>query len=168
MDNIAKLAFAMGIAAVVIGWTASDLAGLVHLAAESRRVHSSKAAKPAIVEVTLPRAKDGHFYAEADINGTSVQMLADTGASYVVLGTNVAEEVGLSPDSLDYDRTVQTANGVTKVAFVELSELRVGSIVRRDVNAVVAPGFHGALLGMSFFNTLSKVSIESEQLVLED
>jgi predicted aspartyl protease len=44
----------------------------------------------------------------------------------------------------------------------------VGSIVRRDVKAVVTRGLRGALLGMSFFNSLSKVSIESDELVLKD
>jgi aspartyl protease family protein len=163
-----KLAFMLGVAAIVIGWTASDLVGLAQLAEESRRVHAAKLTRSGGTEITLPRAADGHFYAEADINGTAVQMMADTGASYVVLGTDIAEEVGLSPDSLDYDRAVQTANGTAKVALVELSELRVGSIVRRDVNAVVVPRFKGALLGMSFFNTLSKVSMESDELVLKD
>lgn len=119
-------------------------------------------------EIKLARAGDGHFYIDAEINGADVRMLADTGASVVALGEDVAESVGLDPDTLDYTEAVSTANGTAEAAFVELDEIRVGSIVRRDVKAVVTRGLRGALLGMSFFNTLSKVSIESDELVLKD
>ena len=67
-----------------------------------------------------------------------------------------------------FRRPLSTANGTAQAAFVELDEVRVGSIVRRDVKAVVTRGLSGALLGMSFFNTLSKVSMESDELVLKD
>lgn len=168
MDTTTKIAFAAGLAAVVIGWTASDVVGLVQMAEESRSLHGKKSTKRSTAEVTLTRARDGHFYAEAEVNGTTLEMLADTGASFVVLGKAAAEDAGLSPDTLDYNGVAQTANGSTKVAVVEIDELRVGSIVRRDVEAMVVPGYKGALLGMSFFNTLSKVSIESDELVLKD
>jgi aspartyl protease family protein len=131
--------------------------------------HKSAHAKPqAKAEIVLPRDDNGHFYVDAEINGTNVHMLADTGASVVALGEDVAESVGLDPDALDYTEAVSTANGNAEAAFVELDEIRVGSIVRRDVKAVVTRGLRGALLGMSFFNSLSKVSIESDELVLKD
>ncbi|MEQ1867166.1 MAG: TIGR02281 family clan AA aspartic protease [Micropepsaceae bacterium] len=168
MNWTSKLAIAMGVAAIVIGWTASDLVGLVQLAEESRRVHSAKTAKSGGAEITLPRDANGHFYVDAEINGTRVQMLADTGASVIALGEDVADDVGLDPDSLEYTESVSTANGTAAAAYVELDEVRVGSIVRRDVKAIVTRGLRGALLGMSFFNTLSKVSIESDELVLKD
>jgi aspartyl protease family protein len=127
------------------------------------------ASKPRVnAEVVLARAGNGHFYVDAEINGASVRMLADTGASLVALGEDVAESIGLSPDNLDYESAVETANGPAAAAFVTLDEVRVGGIVRRDVRAVVTRGLSGALLGMSFFNTLSKVSIESDELVLKD
>jgi aspartyl protease family protein len=129
---------------------------------------SPKRAAAAHAEVALTRAGDGHFYVEADVNGTNIRMLADTGASLVVLGEAAAESVGINPDTLDFDQTVQTANGTTEAAVVELDEIRVGGIVRRDVQALVTRRLNGALLGMSFFNSLSKVSIESDELVLKD
>jgi aspartyl protease family protein len=129
----------------------------------------TKTSKPrANTEVVLARAGNGQFYVDADINGTSVRMLADTGASLVALGEDVAENIGLDTDNLDYEHAVETANGTTAAAVVVLDEVRVGGIVRHDVRAVVTRGLSGALLGMSFFNTLSKVSIESDELVLKD
>jgi aspartyl protease family protein len=130
--------------------------------------HAKTSKTQANAEVVLARAGNGHFYVDADINGTSVRMLADTGASMVALGEDVAESIGLNPDNLEYAHEVETANGTTAAAVVVLDEVRVGSIVRRDVRAVVTRGLSGALLGMSFFNTLSKVSIESDELVLKD
>lgn len=119
-------------------------------------------------EVVLRRADDGHFYADVDVNGTSIRMLADTGASLIALSAEDAENAGIDVDQLDFIFTVSTANGQTAAAQVDLDEVRVGSIVRRDVRAMVTRGLSGSLLGMSFFNTLSKVAIESDELVLED
>ena len=130
--------------------------------------HPAARANVGAAEVVLARDTSGHFYVEADVNGTNIRMLADTGASYVTLGEDAAESIGLDPDSLDYTEAARTANGVAAVAVVELDEIRVGPIVRRDVRALVTRGLSGALLGMSFFNTLSKVSIERDELVLQD
>jgi aspartyl protease family protein len=119
-------------------------------------------------EVTLRKASDGHFYADADINGTSIRMLADTGASMVVLSESDAQRAGIDTDGLDFTLPVSTANGETSAAEITLDEVRVGSIVRRDVRAAVARGLAGSLLGMSFFSSLSKFAIESDELVLRD
>ena len=166
--DIPKLRLVFCVGAVMVAWTASDLTGVAPLPGESSRVHGAQARKSSASEIALARAGDGHFYVEADINGTSLKMLADTGASLVVLGEQAAEEVGINPDSLDYDQVVGTANGTAEAAVVELDEVRVGGIVRRDVKALVTRRLQGALLGMSFFNSLSKVSIESDELVLKD
>lgn len=130
--------------------------------------HPAAKTKVAAAEVVLARDPNGHFLVDAEVNGRDIRMLADTGASYVTLGEDAAESVGIDPDTLDYTETAQTANGIAAVAVVDLDEIRVGSIVRRDVRAMVTRGLSGALLGMSFFNSLSKVSIERDELVLRD
>jgi aspartyl protease family protein len=132
----------------------------------SERQHSSKARKAA--EVVLQRSGDGHFYVDVDVNGSSVRMLADTGASAIALSFEDAERAGIDVDQLDFSYAANTANGLAAVAEVELDEVRVGSIVRYDVRAIVARGLSDSLLGMSFFNSLSKVAMESDELVLRD
>lgn len=119
-------------------------------------------------EVVLRRADDGHFYADVEVNGSTIRMLADTGASAIALSAEDAERAGIDVDQLDFIFTISTANGQGTAARVDLDEVRVGSIVRRDVRAMVTRGLSSSLLGMSFFNTLSKVAIESDELVLED
>ena len=108
------------------------------------------------------------YVADVALNGTTIRMLADTGASMVVLSEADAERAGLDPEGLDYTMVVSTANGQAMAAPVTIDEVRVGSIVRNDVRAAVTRGLSGSLLGMSFFTTLSKFAIESDELVLKD
>ena len=119
-------------------------------------------------EVVLRKADDGHFYADAEINGTSIRALADTGASMVVLSEADAERAGINVGELNFTLVVSTANGQASAAEITLEEVRIGSIVRQDVRAAVSRGLPVSLLGMSFFETLSKFSIESDELVLKD
>ena len=58
--------------------------------------------------------------------------------------------------------------GVVMAARVNLREVRVGSVVLRDVTAVVVPGdaLPVNLLGMSFLGRLSRFEIAGSQLVL--
>jgi aspartyl protease family protein len=119
-------------------------------------------------EVVLRRADNGHFYADVEVNGTSIRMMADTGASLIALSADDAENAGIDIDQLDFIFAVSTANGQAAAAEVRLDEVRVGSIVRQDVRAMVSRGLSGSLLGMSFFSSLSRVAMESDELILED
>lgn len=119
--------------------------------------------------VVLAKGDDGHFYADAEVNGASLRMLADTGASVVVLSAEDAERAGIDVDQLEFNAVFATANGPGRAARVTLDEVRIGGIVRRDVAAaVIREKLNRSLLGMSFFETLSKFAIASDELVLED
>lgn len=119
-------------------------------------------------EVVLRKADDGHFYADVDVNGTSIRMLADTGASTIALSVEDAESAGINVESLDFMYTISTANGQASAAQVMLDEVRVGSIERQNVRALVTRGLSTSLLGMTFFSSLSGVAIRADELVLED
>jgi aspartyl protease family protein len=119
-------------------------------------------------EVVLRRANDGHFYADMSINGTDMRLMADTGASVVVLSVEDAENAGIDVDQLDFTIRMSTANGTALAARVRLDEVRVGQIVRQDVTAIVTRGLSQSLLGMNFFSSLSKFQIENDELLLKD
>jgi aspartyl protease family protein len=119
-------------------------------------------------EVTLRPAEDGHFYADVQLNGVSVRMLADTGASTIALSEEDARRVGFDVGALQYTAIVSTANGQAPAAEVVLQSVRVGSIERRNVRALVGRNLGSPLLGMNFFNTLSKFTMDSNALVLKD
>jgi aspartyl protease family protein len=119
-------------------------------------------------ELVLRKASDGHFYVDVDINGKSIRMLADTGASYVTLSEGDARAAGIETDGLVYNLTVTTANGEASAARITIDQIRIGSIVRRDVKAHVTRNMAGSLLGMSFFSTLSRFEMKRDELLLAD
>lgn len=112
----------------------------------------------------------GHYFAKADINGASIAVMVDTGASGVALSYEDAEKAGLRPRGLDYDIPVSTANGIVKAARVKLRRVEVDNVRVRDVDGMVLP--QGAtrisLLGMSFLSRLSSFRIEDGVLYLKD
>lgn len=160
MTRFALPAFALIAFALPMAW----FMGANIEATDGPRTKSSGASG----RVVLNGARDGHFYARAEINGRTVRMLADTGASMVVLSEADAEDIGLDVDGLDFIHTVSTAGGEAAAAEVTLDEVRVGGIVRENVRALVTRGLPVSLLGMNFFNSLTKVAMESGELVLED
>ncbi|WP_296107126.1 TIGR02281 family clan AA aspartic protease [uncultured Agrobacterium sp.] len=121
-------------------------------------------------EVILNKSMGGHFGTEATINGVSVHMLVDTGASSVVLSNADAQAIGINPDNLNYTVSVMTANGRTAAASVRLTEIAIGPIVRRNVSALVAQEgqLDQSLLGMTFLSTLGSLQMQTDQLTLRD
>jgi aspartyl protease family protein len=118
----------------------------------------------------LKAGQGGHFFTSADINGTSVKVLVDTGATAVALSYEDARSVGLSPGSLDYDVPVSTANGMAKAARVRLDRVVIDGVEVEDVDGLVLPegALAGTLLGMSFLSRLSSFRVEDGVLYLKD
>src|SRR5215207_4934066 len=61
----------------------------------------------------LKAGENGHFFVKAEINGRTVKVLVDTGASAVALSYEDAKQIGLRPGSLVFNVPVSTAIGVT-------------------------------------------------------
>lgn len=153
--------------AVILAYSyRNDVSGIFQRV--SGELNPAKPVERSASEVSLRRASDGHFYVDASINGTDMRLLADTGASVIALSVQDAESAGIDVDQLDFNMRVSTANGTAVAAQVTLDEVRVGSIVRKDVTAIVGRGLSGSLLGMNFFNSLSKFQIENDELLLKD
>ena len=53
----------------------------------------------------------GHYFVNANINKTNIEVMVDTGASVVALSYQDAERAGLRPNTLDFNVPVSTANG---------------------------------------------------------
>jgi len=118
--------------------------------------------------VRIRKRPDGHFFAKVKINNAQLQMLVDTGASSVVLKQADAERAGINMHNLNFTVPVQTANGATFAAPVRLDSITVGSIVFRDVEALVArPGaLRDSLLGMTFLSRLRSYEFAGDFLTL--
>lgn len=121
-------------------------------------------------EVMAVRADDRHFHVDAVVNGRGVSFLVDTGASVVAIDPAVARRLGIDTDRLRYTSRIQTANGTARAAEVTLDSVRIGSIERRNVRAVVSEGstLGTSLLGMSFLGTLGSFEFRGDRLILRD
>lgn len=120
--------------------------------------------------VRIRKRGDGHFVARVSVDGASVTMLVDTGASAVVLRQADARLLGVDTRSLRYTVPVQTANGLAYAAHARLREVSVGSITMRNVDALVAqPGvLKESLLGMSFLSRLRSYEFAGEFLTFKN
>lgn len=115
--------------------------------------------------VTLQADGQGHYMVNGQINGGSVRMLLDTGATMIALPASEATRLGI-----DYKKGtpgyVNTANGIAPTYRVKLNTVRVGDIEINQVDAMVQEqGLPIILLGMSFLNR-TEMRREGVQMVL--
>jgi aspartyl protease family protein len=121
--------------------------------------------EPAIHEATasvrLRRDDGGGFFANSEINGAAMTMRLDSGAATIVLKRSDAEKAGIGVGSLTYDTPLRSANGTSYLAPVRLKTVRVGPLVMRDVEALVARSgtLNENLLGTSFLRRLASYEV---------
>ncbi|HEY5796282.1 MAG TPA: TIGR02281 family clan AA aspartic protease [Bosea sp. (in: a-proteobacteria)] len=119
---------------------------------------------------TLTVAADylGHYVVHPSIDNFRIKMLVDTGASLVALTASDARALGIHLSSSDYKMSLSTANGTVKGARVNLREVRLGSILVRNVEAVVLPdgALSMSLLGTSFLGKLRGYEVQTGRMVL--
>jgi aspartyl protease family protein len=119
-------------------------------------------------EASIAKSADGHFWAQAEVDGHPVRFLVDTGATAVALTAEDARTLGIDPTSLQYQYTVMTANGSAKAAQVKLGYVSVGRAEVSEVQAfVIDRGLETSLLGMSYLGRLSKFEATPDALVLK-
>ena len=119
-------------------------------------------------EASIAKSTDGHFWANAEVDGHPVRFLVDTGATAVALTADDARNLGIDPSSLQYQYTVMTANGPARAAQVKLGLISVGRAEVSDVDAfVIDKGLETSLLGMSYLGRLAKFEATPDALVLK-
>ncbi|MEN3792907.1 TIGR02281 family clan AA aspartic protease [Fulvimarina sp. MAC3] len=111
----------------------------------------------------------GHFRTDARLNGMRNPILIDTGATQVAIDEKTARQIGIYVKPSDWTVPVQTANGVAKGASARIDRVEIGTIVVRDVDALVLEeGTLGVtLVGMSFLSQLDRFSVEDGRLTME-
>jgi aspartyl protease family protein len=118
-------------------------------------------------DAQVVKGADGHYWAEANIDGKAVRVLVDTGASVVALTRADALRLGVDPDPEAFTGKVQTASGVVRAAPVQLKTISVaGARVDRVEALVVEQGLEYSLLGMSYLGRLSAFSATPAGLTL--
>ena len=118
-------------------------------------------------DAQVVKGADGHYWAEANIDGKAVRVLVDTGASVVALTRADALRLGVDPEPEAFPGKVQTASGVVRAAPVQLKTISVaGARVDRVEALVVEQGLEYSLLGMSYLGRLSAFSATPAGLTL--
>lgn len=116
--------------------------------------------------VIIPRAQDGHYYLDLDINGRAITMMADTGASGIVLSRADAQALGIDLANLRYLGTAMTANGEVRTARVTLDRITLGPFLDENVTAFVNEGeMDGSLLGMEYLGRFN-IALVDDQMEL--
>jgi aspartyl protease family protein len=116
--------------------------------------------------LSLDRQLDGHFYADVMINGATIRMLVDTGASAIALSRDDARRAGVGI-SIGMPNVVgQGASGDVKGEFVTLGRVALAGESAENVPAVVLDGGEKSLLGQAFLAKFASVEIRGDTMVL--
>ena len=160
----------------LVGWFAPDSSEQVQaVAAPSPESASAAQGQLAVVqqdegqlgEVILPRAPDGHFYADVTIDGSTASMLVDTGASTIALTDEDADAMGIYWDSSAVRPVARGASGTVYGVPITLETVELGELQAKNVEAMVVPeGLEISLLGQSFLSRIPKVEMDQERMVL--
>ena len=112
----------------------------------------------------LARSPDGHFYADAQVNGARIRFMVDTGATMVALTPADAQRAGIA---LPSERAKAVgAGGEIEVIPVRIERIALGPLEARNIRGAVAEHLPVSLLGQSFLNQVGTVEISGDTMVL--
>lgn len=119
-------------------------------------------------ETVIPMASDGHFWADATVNGTEVRFLIDTGATMTGISQDAAEAAGITPDPGEMPLQLNTANGVITATVGRAGELSFGSITAKGLAVAVPRDLDDDtnVIGMNLLSQLASWRVEGDRLIL--
>ena len=167
MFSLVKLAVAAAASALA---SVSAVAAMDHQPLRIARLEALgfASAPPKRVTGAVAKAADGHFWADAEVNGAPVHFLVDTGATAVALTPADAQRLGFKPADLKYGHSVTTATGTSRAAAVTLTSVSVNGARLEDVKAlIIADGLDVSLLGMSYLGRLTRFEATRDTLRFE-
>ncbi|QYU69369.1 TIGR02281 family clan AA aspartic protease [Leptolyngbya sp. 15MV] len=118
-------------------------------------------------ETRIPISRDGHYWIQADVNGSPVPFLVDTGATLTAVSARTAQRVGLEARPGGIPIMLNTANGTITAEIGTIDELRFGNVVARGLDIVIAPGLGETnVIGMNLLSRLASWRVEGQTLIL--
>lgn len=99
-------------------------------------------------ELVLQSNRQGQYVLTGYVNNIPTEFILDTGATDVVIPSELAQASGLE---YGYQGQAMTANGLVSIYSTVIDELRLGDITLYNVRASINPAMHESmvLLGMS-------------------
>jgi aspartyl protease family protein len=152
--------FLAGFAAFILK---DDIVGFANQVIDERRAESTGLNEGG--ELRIRQSLDGHFWVDAELNGTAARFLVDSGATTTSISTATADSAGIEPSS-GIPTIVRTANGTVQVERGRGS-LRVGHIHRENIALHISPSLGEVnVIGMNFLSSLSGWRVEGRNLIL--
>ena len=131
---------------------------------------AQRANQPTVISsdgtIELNRNEDGHFYADVAINGATVHMLVDTGASAVALSRDDARTAGIAISIGMNDVVGEGADGEVHGEYVKIDRMTLGPKEVDGLDGIVLNSGGQSLLGQSFLAKFASVEIHGDTMVL--
>lgn len=118
------------------------------------------------VETKLARMPNGHFYADAAVNGQPVRVVVDTGASMVALTVADAQRIGIPFSPNEFTVIGTGASGPVRGEDVLLDSVSVDGKEVRTVHGAVVEGLDVSLLGQTYLSRITAVQMSGETMTL--
>ena len=115
---------------------------------------------------TLDRGANGHFFADAQVNGATIHFLIDTGASGVALTAADARRAGLQFSSQEFSPVGSGASGEVRGKLVSLDRVSLGGHSVDNVSGVILEGGEMSLLGQSFLSQMGTIEISGDRMTI--
>jgi aspartyl protease family protein len=110
---------------------------------------------------------DGHFWADARVNGVKRRMLIDSGATVTAISDSTARQASVEADAGMVPVVLRTANGAAPARTATVEELRVGNITAKNLKVVTSPALGEMdVLGMNFLSKLGSWRVERNTLIM--
>ena len=131
---------------------------------------AQRANQPTVISsdgaVEINRNDDGHFYADVQINGATVHMLVDTGASTIALSRDDARNAGIATSIGMNDVVGEGADGNVYGEFVKIDRMTLGPKEVDGLDGIILNSGSQSLLGQSFLAKFASVEIHGDTMVL--
>ncbi len=112
-------------------------------------------------ELFIAPSQSGSYETQVRLNGENIDMLVDTGASFVTIRQSDANRAGLIVSDRDFRHRFSTANGEVFAAQANAASLAIGPAVLNDVTVFVLPDekLDIGLLGMDALNRFGRMEM---------
>lgn len=116
----------------------------------------------------IRQSPDGHYWADAEVNGMPVRFLIDSGATTTAMALKTAQAANVDINVGGFPTYLNTANGTVEAQRGTVQTLRVGPMTAKDLPIVVAEAFGDSnVLGMNFLSEMRSWRVEGQEMILE-
>jgi aspartyl protease family protein len=128
--------------------------------------HPAEAEPQLMGETRLERMPNGHFYADAMVNGQPVRLVVDTGATSVALTEADAQRIGIPFSPAEFQVIGTGASGPVRGKMLDFDSVSVDGKDIRGVRGAVIEGLDVSLLGQTYLSRIGSVQMSGDSMTL--